>query len=57
MFAKKLDSLGVDVHLDAVDKVPHGFLNFTLVSKECRQATDLCRERLKDALGMRSDAT
>ncbi|XP_067938062.1 hormone-sensitive lipase-like [Watersipora subatra] len=55
MFAKKLDSLGVDVHLDAVDEVPHGFLNFTLVSKECQQATELCRERLEEALHMKPD--
>lgn len=52
MFAKKLGSLGVDVHLDAVDGVPHGFLNFALVSSECMQATNVCKDRLKDCLGL-----
>jgi len=56
MFAKKLHSLGVSVHLDAVDKVPHGFLNFNSVSKECMQATDLCRDRLCQILGINVDS-
>ena len=33
MFAKKLDSLNKDVTLDVIDDLPHGFLNFVLVSK------------------------
>lgn len=53
MFAKRLDSLGVDVHLDGLDGVPHGFLNFALVSKECMHATEVCRDRLCDALGLK----
>jgi hormone-sensitive lipase len=31
MFAKKLRKLGVDVSLDVIDGLPHGFLNFTQV--------------------------
>lgn len=54
-FAKRLDSLGVDIHLDAVDDVPHGFLNFALVSDECMQATEFCRDKLKLALHMNEE--
>jgi hypothetical protein len=32
MFARKLKNLGNDVHLDVLDSLPHGFLNFSLVS-------------------------
>jgi acetyl esterase/lipase len=31
MFAKKLRKLGVDVSLDVIDGLPHGFLNFSQV--------------------------
>lgn len=55
MFARKLDSLGVDVHLDAIDEVPHGFLNFAQVSAECLQATNLCKEKLRTVLGITRD--
>lgn len=32
MFAKKLKRLGRDVKLDILEGLPHGFLNFSLVS-------------------------
>lgn len=35
MFAKKLRKLGVDVSLDVIDGLPHGFLNFTQVDCYC----------------------
>jgi len=52
MFAKRLDALGVDVHLDAAAGVPHGFMNFAPISKECMQATNICKDRIKDCLGL-----
>ena len=50
MFAKRLRSLGKKVHLDVVDDLPHGFLNFVLVSREAKQASDLCVERIRQIL-------
>ena len=52
MFAKKLDSVGVEAHLDAADAVPHGFMNFAVISKECMQATNIVKDRLRDCLGL-----
>lgn len=31
-FSKKLKKLGNDISIDILDGLPHGFLNFTLVS-------------------------
>lgn len=42
MFAKKLRMLGKTVHLHVIDDLPHGFLNFALVNKEARNASDIC---------------
>lgn len=36
--------------VDLLDGVPHGFLNFAPMSAECRQGSDLCLQRLKEAL-------
>ncbi len=41
-FTKRLRSLGKEAHLEVVDGLPHGFLNFVLVSHEAKQASDLC---------------
>ena len=41
-FTKRLRSLGKAAHLEVVDGLPHGFLNFVLVSHEAKQASDLC---------------
>ncbi len=49
-FAKRLRGLGVEVHVDVVDNLPHGYLNFVLVSKEAKQASDLCVQRLRESL-------
>ncbi|KAH7728848.1 Protein C46C11.1 b [Aphelenchoides avenae] len=50
-FAKKLRSAGGKVRsVDLLDGVPHGFLNFAPMSPECRQGSDLCLKRLKEAL-------
>ncbi|XP_064613572.1 hormone-sensitive lipase-like [Liolophura sinensis] len=42
MFAKKLRGLGKTVHLHVIDDLPHGFLNFALVNKEAKNASDIC---------------
>jgi hypothetical protein len=34
MFSKRLKELNKDVHLDILSGLPHGFLNFCLVSTE-----------------------
>ena len=51
-FAKKLRDIGKEVHVDCVEDLPHGFLNFILTSAEAKQASDVCVQRLRDALGM-----
>ena len=48
--AKRLRDLGNEVHLDVLEDLPHGFLNFILVSQEAKQGSDLCVARIKDIL-------
>ncbi|CAG2163652.1 unnamed protein product [Oppiella nova] len=38
------------VCLDVVDGLPHGFLNFVLVSEDAKRAADLCLDRVQQAL-------
>ncbi|VDK48256.1 unnamed protein product [Anisakis simplex] len=38
--------------LDLLESLPHGFLNFTLMSEECRDAAKLCLMRIREAFGM-----
>jgi hormone-sensitive lipase len=42
MFAKRLKSLNVNFTLDVLDKLPHGFLNFSRVSKSTRMQPATC---------------
>ncbi|VDK89075.1 unnamed protein product [Litomosoides sigmodontis] len=52
-FAKKMrDSGGRVMGVDLLDNLPHGFLNFTLVSPECREGAKICLERVKEAFGI-----
>ncbi|XP_065352400.1 hormone-sensitive lipase [Cloeon dipterum] len=51
MFAKRLKALGNDVQLDILKNLPHGFLNFSLISKEAHEGSKLCVERIKALLG------
>ncbi|VDM95916.1 unnamed protein product [Thelazia callipaeda] len=54
-FAKKVrDSGGRVMAVDLLDNLPHGFLNFTLVSPECREGSKVCLKRVKEAFGMMS---
>ncbi|KAF8354708.1 hosl-1 [Pristionchus pacificus] len=56
-FARKLRAAGGDVRsVDLIPSVPHGFLNFTLMSPECRDGAKLCLVRIKQALGITRDA-
>ncbi|PAV81168.1 hypothetical protein WR25_14542 isoform D [Diploscapter pachys] len=51
-FAKKLRAAGGKVgSIDLLPSVPHGFLNFTMMSPECRQGAKICLQRIKQALG------
>ncbi|XP_071441521.1 hormone-sensitive lipase isoform X2 [Hetaerina americana] len=57
MFAKKLKGIGNEVHLDILDGLPHGFLNFSLVSKEAHEGSMLCIKRISGLLGTGNEAT
>ncbi|KAL0281198.1 UNVERIFIED_CONTAM: hypothetical protein PYX00_002258 [Menopon gallinae] len=54
MFAKKLKRLGNSVKLDILDGLPHGFLNFAMISKDAEEGSKLCVKRIKDLLDMAS---
>ncbi len=42
--------------VDLLDSLPHGFLNFTLMSPEAREGAKLCLKRIRQALGMPATA-
>ncbi|XP_074652291.1 hormone-sensitive lipase-like [Tubulanus polymorphus] len=50
MFAKRLQRIGNDVGLTVVKDLPHGFLNFVLISKEAKSASDVCVAKLRQLL-------
>ncbi|XP_069679565.1 hormone-sensitive lipase isoform X2 [Periplaneta americana] len=52
MFAKKLRNLGVPVSLDVIDGLPHGFLNFSQLSKEARAGSSQCVKRIQELLDL-----
>lgn len=52
MFAKKLKRLGNDVNIDILSGLPHGFLNFSLVSKEAYEGSKLCAKRISELLDL-----
>uniref|UniRef100_A0A8R1HXG5 Hormone-sensitive lipase n=2 Tax=Caenorhabditis japonica TaxID=281687 RepID=A0A8R1HXG5_CAEJA len=53
-FAGKLrDAGGKVMSVDVLSSVPHGFLNFTLISPECKKSGKICINRLKEALGVK----
>lgn len=49
-FARRLRSLEKDVELYILEDLPHGFLNFHLVSQEAREGNELCVVCLKRTL-------
>lgn len=53
MFARKVRAAGGQVQrVDLLDSLPHGFLNFALVSPDCLEGSKLCISRIREALGM-----
>uniref|UniRef100_A0A1Y1LC87 Hormone-sensitive lipase n=1 Tax=Photinus pyralis TaxID=7054 RepID=A0A1Y1LC87_PHOPY len=52
IFANKLKKLNKDVTLDVLPGLPHGFLNFSMVSKEAEQGSKLCIQRIKEILDL-----
>lgn len=56
-FATKLRKVGVDVGLDVLNGLPHGFLNFCLLCKESMKQTKLCSQRLSELLSLETLST
>lgn len=52
MFGKKLKGLNADMEIDILEGLPHGFLNFTMLSKEAHQASKLCVKRISELFNM-----
>lgn len=50
MFARRLRELQVPITLDVLEGLPHGFLNFSLLSKEAHRGSNLCVQRLRELL-------
>ncbi|KAM6909862.1 hormone-sensitive lipase isoform 2-T2 [Xenentodon cancila] len=47
MFAKRLRNMDQPVTLCVVDDLPHGFLSLSQLSKETREAANVCAERIR----------
>ncbi|TMS36568.1 hypothetical protein L596_003703 [Steinernema carpocapsae] len=57
-FARKLrDSGGTVKNLDLLDGLPHGFLNFTLMSQECQEGSRVCLNRIRNFFGLPDTTT
>lgn len=48
MFAKRLQNVGQSVTLCVIDDLPHGFLSLSQLSRETREAANICMERIRD---------
>ena len=57
MFTRRLRSLGKSVDLLLLDDLPHGFLNFSLASRDARHASDLCVGKLRHLLHLDEQQT
>lgn len=55
MFARRLRKLGKEVHLQILDKLPHGFLNFAPVSKDAHEGSKVCIEEINKLLRLADD--
>ncbi|XDV40293.1 hypothetical protein PO909_009408 [Leuciscus waleckii] len=53
MFAKRLRDVDQPVTLCVVDDLPHGFLSLSQLSRETREAANVCMERIKDVFTMK----
>ncbi|XP_077454789.1 hormone-sensitive lipase isoform X2 [Stigmatopora argus] len=47
MFAKRLRAVGQTVTMCVVDDLPHGFLSLSQLSRETREAANVCAERIR----------
>uniref|UniRef100_A0A1A9W7R9 Small subunit processome component 20 homolog n=1 Tax=Glossina brevipalpis TaxID=37001 RepID=A0A1A9W7R9_9MUSC len=54
MFAKKLKRLNRPVTLDILKGLPHGFLNFTMLSNEAMEGSKHCIQSLKELMALSS---
>ncbi|KAH0533776.1 hormone-sensitive lipase isoform X1 [Cotesia glomerata] len=52
MFGRKLKQLDIDVSLDIVKGLPHGFLSLSVMSKEALEGSELCIKRIKQLMNM-----
>ncbi|XP_050315776.1 hormone-sensitive lipase isoform X2 [Anthonomus grandis grandis] len=55
MFARRLKAVGNNVTLDILEGLPHGFLNFSLISKDAYEGSKLCVQRMQELLAMDKD--
>ncbi|CAG9822960.1 unnamed protein product [Phaedon cochleariae] len=52
MFAKRLRGAGNNVKLQILSGLPHGFLNFSLFSREAYEGSRVCIERIQELLDL-----
>ncbi|KAG5869222.1 hypothetical protein JTB14_017442 [Gonioctena quinquepunctata] len=52
MFAKRMKNVGNNVKFDVLDGLPHGFLNFSLFSREAYEGSKVCIERIQGLLDL-----
>ncbi|KAJ8316185.1 hypothetical protein KUTeg_006199 [Tegillarca granosa] len=50
-----LRRLGKSVDLHLIDDLPHGFLNFALVSSDAKRASDVCVDKIRKILHQKED--
>ncbi|CAG9859565.1 unnamed protein product [Phyllotreta striolata] len=50
MFARRLKTIGNNVQVDVLEGLPHGFLNFSLFSKEAYDGSKVCIKRIDELL-------
>ena len=50
VFARRLRHIHIPVRLEFLADLPHGFLNFVLVSQEAKAASDRCVAALRTLL-------
>ncbi|GCC43970.1 hypothetical protein chiPu_0028227, partial [Chiloscyllium punctatum] len=56
MFAKRLRSVGQPVTLQVVEDLPHGFLSLSHLSRETKEASSICVDRIREVFQGRSAA-
>jgi len=54
-FAKRFRQLNVNVQLDILDGLPHGFLNFARLSREAHEGSKLSMSRIAELLDIKLD--